>query len=196
MLEFNAEKHEYRWYGARVPSISDFIAPYQDFSKVPEQKLKDKIAFGNSVHDYTAVYDRGLMDLNMVQPFVGEDGSDIYTAIHGWVAVCKEENYKFLYIDQIPGLYSKKYRYAGRPDRITAIDTPEIKSSLPRKATGVQMALQVQLAMENGFIKEPPKKLKSWHVSLGGIWKPAIYDYAECWNVARCLITSLNFFKE
>jgi hypothetical protein len=202
MLEFNPEKHEYKWEGQLRPCPSNFIAPYRDFSKINKQVLADKQAFGKTVHNYTVAYDLGLLDMDNLP--VDETGlTDIRAILQSWIKfqagldkskftvletktsqphIATEVQLAFYvqlaienpeeahnWIDHEPGLYSKKYKFAGMPDRVYGY------------ATDMNYAEPTILA---------------WHVNEMGKDKVVYYDYRKGWNQAQCLMSNYNYFKE
>jgi len=191
-FKYDDKKHEYTVGGIILPSITQLIAPYTDFSRIPRNILQDKIAWGNTVHEYLEMLDRDHLDVEAI-PRAAEGEPDIRAVVENWAEICYIELYCWIGIE-LP-LYSNKYRFAGRLDRLTPIEPIELKTSLPRKATGVQLAFQAQLAFENGYIEEIPRKLHSYHVTEQGIWTEKEYDFKECWNIAMCLLTANNYFN-
>ena len=198
MLEFNAEKHEYTKDGILKPCPSNFIAPYRNFSKINKQVLADKQIFGKTVHDYTVAYDLGLLDMDNLP--VDETGTtDIWAIMQSWI----------------------KFQAELDKSKFTVV---EIKTSQPHKATEVQLAFYVQLALENpeeayNWIDHEPglysKKFQfagmpdrvygkpigepiilAWHVNEMGKDKVVYYDYCKGWNQAMCLMSNFNYFKE
>jgi hypothetical protein len=206
-LKFDSEKHEYRLDGRLVPCVSDFLKPYMDFSKINKQILEDKQAFGKTVHSYLEAYDKNELDMDNLP--IDETGeTDIKAIILAWKEFFEPFKFRADSPEMIAiekPLYSDNYRFAGTPDRILFQSNTiiEIKTSAPRKTTGVQLAFYAILAIHNllvcrpsvnGQIEDP--KLISFHVDEHGKWKSMNYDYRECRNQALCLITNYNYFKE
>ena len=189
---YDDNKHEYRFGSEIVPGITQIIQPYTNFGKIPKQILADKQAWGNSVHKYLEMLDNDRLDVEAI-PEAAEGDPNIRAVVENWAQICHNELYFWLAIEK--PLYSNLYRFAGTADRITTKEPIEIKTSLPRKATGVQLAFQAQLAFENGYIEEIPQKLHSWHTTEQGVWTQKEYDFKECWNIAMCLLTAGNFFR-
>lgn len=50
MFAFNEEKHEYRFNGELVPSVTGIIKELADFSRIPPQVLANKSALGTEFH--------------------------------------------------------------------------------------------------------------------------------------------------
>jgi len=197
MLEFNAEKHEYRFDGRIVPSVSNILAPYMDFSKIPPQKLIDKQAWGNSVHLYLQEYDRGILDYDAIDDVLDPEAPNIKQVVLKWDKFIDPylEKHDTMKIEH--RMFSPRLRYAGTADRIVGNTVIEIKTSLPRKAVGVQLAAYANLAHENRLIDSLDNvELVSWHTNEQGVAKVKTWDYKENWNIFMCLITALNFFNK
>jgi len=208
-FKYDDSKHEYTVDGILQTYISEMLSPYNKFLPIPKNILQDdeswidqirprlrivrnKTAWGKTVHDYLEILDNDQLDIEAI-PKAADGAPDIRAVVENWAQICHDELYPFLAIEK--PLYSNQYRFAGTADRITTKEPIEIKTSLPRKATGVQLAFQAQLALENGYIKELPEKLHSWHVTERGKWTQKEYDFKECWNIAMCLLTAHNHFN-
>lgn len=50
MIEFNAERHEYRVDGRLVPNVTSILAPLYDLDGIPRAVLERKRAIGQAVH--------------------------------------------------------------------------------------------------------------------------------------------------
>jgi hypothetical protein len=203
MLEYIDDGHIYKWDGRQIPSVSNILAPYMDFSKVPKQMLLDKQAWGTSVHLYLQEYDRGILDYDAIEDAVEPDAPDIKAVVMSWD--------KFIdpYLEKVDTMkiehqmFSPRLRYAGTADRIVGNAVIEIKTSQPRKAVGVQLAAYANLAIENNLMvresvdgKVVDPILVSWHVDEHGRNTVKTWDYKSNFNVFMCLITAFNFFKE
>ncbi len=64
-LTFREEDHQYFWGKDEVPSVTQILAGagLVDFSHVNEETLKQAADFGTNVHNMTALYDRGELDV-------------------------------------------------------------------------------------------------------------------------------------
>lgn len=66
MLTFDKEKHEYRWNGVVVPSVTQILKDNNisfDFERnVPSQILERSILFGNAVHLAINYHENGILD--------------------------------------------------------------------------------------------------------------------------------------
>ena len=84
MLEFTESDHVYKFDGRIVPSVSNIIAPYSDFSKIPAHILSDKQKWGNSVHLYLEEYDKGTLDYDGIEDELDPEAPDIKKVVLEW----------------------------------------------------------------------------------------------------------------
>jgi hypothetical protein len=196
MLEYIDDGHIYKWDGRVVPSVSNILAPYMDFSKVPRQMLLDKQAWGTSVHLYLQEYDRGILDYDAIEDVLDQEQPDIKKVVLEWDKFIDPylEKHDTMKIEH--QMFSPRLRYAGTADRIVGNAVIEIKTSQPRKAVGVQLAAYANLAAECGLIDINKVELVSWHVDEHGRNTVKTWDYKSNFNVFMCLITAFNFLKE
>jgi len=210
---YDDDKHEYRFGSEIVPGISEITNRQHKFLPLPKnilqddeswighiaprlRVLKNKVAWGKTVHVYTEMLDRDRLDIAAI-PVAAEGAPNIRAVVENWAEICHLELYFWLAIEK--PLYSNKYHYAGTADRITTMEPIEIKTSLPSKqvdrAVEVQLAAQAQLAYENELIEELPEKTISWHVTEQGKWTKKIHDFEAGWNIFMCLLTANNYFN-
>lgn len=62
MLTFDAEKHEYRWDGVRVPNVTSIIAPLTDYSRIPLDVLERAKSEGRAIHKMIELAVKGILD--------------------------------------------------------------------------------------------------------------------------------------
>lgn len=200
MLEYIDDGHIYKFDGRVIPSVSNILSPYMDFSKIPKQMLADKTAFGTSVHLYLEQYDKGLLDFDAIPDVTEPDQPDIKAIVIAWDKFIDPylEKHDTMKIEH--RMFSPRLRYAGTADRIVGDTIIEIKTSQPRKAVGVQLAAYANLAIENnlmvresvdGKVKDPI--LVSWHVEENGRYTVKTWDYKTNFNVFMCLVTAYNW---
>jgi hypothetical protein len=69
-LEFDKENHIYRIGGVVYPSVTDIIGYFDldGLNKVPADVLEVAAEFGKYVHEATELYDKGILDRNMLDP--------------------------------------------------------------------------------------------------------------------------------
>lgn len=154
ILTFDRELHEYTLGGARLPSVSEIIAPLVDLSLVPEERLAFARDRGTAVHlachlDDIGRLDEGSVDAENVAPYL--------RAYRAWRDECRVK----VHCGERP-MYSTKHKFAGTPDRLVGLDVyrgtgrPLRQSAVVdlkvvaqmRPATGVQLAGYAILADE------------------------------------------------
>lgn len=69
-LTFDPVLHEYRIGGARVPGVTQILAPLSDFSGVPRDMLEAKRDLGQRVHLACQLHDEDDLDEETVEPDV------------------------------------------------------------------------------------------------------------------------------
>ena len=110
MLEFNAERHEYRLDGTILPSVTQVLAPCYDFSMVAPAVLERKRQIGVAVHKAIELLLADDLDEASLVP-------EITGYLAGWrtfVAECGLHLADFGAVEK--PLYHQAYKYAGTPD--------------------------------------------------------------------------------
>lgn len=109
-LTFLEEKHEYKWGGQIVPSVTTIISHF-----FPVFKAKDMEWYrerGTAVHYACELDDRGILNIDTVRdcmlPF-----------LNGWKKFKKDFKPEIKEIEK--KVYSKRYRFAGTFDNIASI---------------------------------------------------------------------------
>ncbi|PFH08128.1 hypothetical protein BCF11_0480 [Collimonas sp. PA-H2] len=62
MLTFDTSKHEYRWNGNVVPSVTQILSPMMNFSMLNPEVLQRAQKLGTAVHRMTELYDKDDLD--------------------------------------------------------------------------------------------------------------------------------------
>jgi hypothetical protein len=195
-LEFDAQSHIYKFDGRVIPSVSNILAPYMDFSKIPKQMLLDKQSWGNSVHKYLEEYDKGVLDYDAIEEVLDPEAPNIKAVVMSWDKFIDPylEKHDTMKIEH--KMFSPRLRYAGCADRIVGNTVIEIKSSQPRKAVGVQLSAYASVAAECGLIDINKVELVSWHVDEQGRDTVKTWDYKSNFNVFMCLVTAFNWLNK
>jgi len=66
---FDPVKHEYWVDGIRWPSVTEFLAPLNDFSKINPAVLEKKRTFGKQIHKIVELEALGVLDENSLSDF-------------------------------------------------------------------------------------------------------------------------------
>jgi len=117
---FDPESHVYTVGGKSMPSVTKIIqiAKPVDFSHVSEDVLERARVFGNSVHEASALWDRGELDIFDLDPALAKP-------LDAWVRF--KDQYKFIPTIIEEPMYSKKYGFVGTPDRIGTIGKDKVQ---------------------------------------------------------------------
>ncbi|MHB8569655.1 MAG: hypothetical protein ACYC97_05585 [Metallibacterium sp.] len=59
---FDKKNHIYYLGGVKIPSVSEIISPFSDYSKIPQDKLKIACNYGTAVHSTIEFYLKGTLD--------------------------------------------------------------------------------------------------------------------------------------
>jgi hypothetical protein len=113
-LTFNEERHEYRWEGKVVPSVTQVLGGLYSFAGVPLDVLDAARERGGDVHLACQFYDEQDLDedrLRCEQP-------NVWNYLCGWKRFIRDCNATFGQIEQ--PVYHTAMRYAGTPDRMGA----------------------------------------------------------------------------
>ncbi len=113
-LVFNPEKHRYTLGGIVLPSVTQIIqeAGLVDLSHIPADVLRRASDFGTAVHKATELYDKNDLDEETLDP-------SLKGPLQAWIKFVIDLKFKIEEIE--PLMYSRKYMFAGTPDRIGTI---------------------------------------------------------------------------
>ena len=110
-LEFIDPGHRYLMDGREVPSVTRVIAPLQDFSRVPPDRLEAARVFGQDVHTACELADLGNLDEEHLQ----RESPEVFACLTAWRRFTVECKPTWYGIEEIVG--HARRRYAGRLDR-------------------------------------------------------------------------------
>lgn len=111
LLTFDADKHEYRYNGAVVPSVTHICRFIRDTGSVPKWTLDAAAERGRRVHEYCELYDYGALP--------DEIEYDLAPYVRAYIAFLRDYRIKeWMHSEYIMGASE----YAGTADRIGYID--------------------------------------------------------------------------
>jgi hypothetical protein len=113
MLAFDPVKHEYRWNGAVVPSVTQVLSPLMQLEFVDADVLARAQAFGIAVHYACELHDTGRLDEAALDP-------ELLPYLNGWRKFCAEHACEWDQIEE--RVYHPALRYAGTLDRHGLVD--------------------------------------------------------------------------
>ena len=107
-VTFDADRHEYRIDGARVPSVTEIIKPVQRELGGSEEVRDYKRQIGKALDSAIMILERGEE--------IDEDSLDpaLVPFLQAWLKFKRETGFRVLINQQI--VYSRKLRFAGTPD--------------------------------------------------------------------------------
>lgn len=108
MLTFDEAKHEYRWNGEKVPSVTKITGLLDDFSAIPPDILARKAMIGKATHAGVEIINKG-----------GEvDPDSVHDAVRGYLRGYQRFLYenpcRVVLTEQL--VYSERFGFAGRLD--------------------------------------------------------------------------------
>lgn len=182
-ITFDAEKHEYRDCGVRLPSVTQIIADaglYGNTSYFTEY-TRDR---GSFVHKAIEYHLSGELDEATLDPV-------IVPYFEAWKRFEKESDYVSESCELM--LSSQIYRYAGTIDHVGHINRHpciiDVKTGAPTPATGIQLA-----GYENLLIVKGAKRF-ALHLKDDGNYKLIEYKDRNDRNVFLAAL-SLYYWKQ
>jgi len=188
---FKEDTHEYFIDGEKLPSVTSILEAVgiTDFSQVPDGLLLPAIEFGQAIHKATELDDLGNLD---------EDTLDdkLRPYLNAWRSFKKEYNVRVKYVER--KVYSKKYRYCGRIDKVAYVgdwlSVIDIKSSSQlHKATAIQTA-----GYKQAYNEEATKQIIRRYAVLlkeDGTYKVEEYKDPSDINVFLSALTLYNYIR-
>ncbi len=153
MLEFDASTHTYRMDGRRLPSVSEIIAPLQDYSNVPAHVLAAACEFGTNVHAACDLYNRDQLDWSALD-------AELEPYVRAWAAFLEDAG--AVVIASECRVYHDELGYAGTPDVVLAwgkrLVLPDLQATavVPR-TVGIQTAAYAKAYARTHRVPEPER---------------------------------------
>lgn len=107
MLEIDHTKHEYRYGGAVVPSVTEIIRPLYSFDGVPDEVLERKRLLGENLHSCIQLDLENDLDEESVPPAC-------VPYFRAWRRFREETGFEAELVER--PVFHSKLRYAGTPD--------------------------------------------------------------------------------
>lgn len=111
MLSFNEERHEYRWNGVVVPSVTQLLNALHSFAGVPWDVLEAARLRGTRVHKACELFD--LDDLD--EEALAADLPQVVPYLEAWKKFVRDCEPNWEGIEE--QVYHPSHRYAGTLDR-------------------------------------------------------------------------------
>lgn len=175
MLTFDEPSHTYRIDGQRVPSVTQVLAPLQDFGGVPPEVLARKAALGTDVHLACELDDAGELDDGATDPMVMH-------YVRAWRAFRRDTGADVVMCEQRLG--HAGLRYAGTLDRVVRTRTDEhllidLKTSVCMTPVyGVQLA-GYQMLLESSGLSVPGLQRKGLQLRPDETYRLITYNNTQ-----------------
>ena len=153
MLQFDAATHTYTLKGRKLPSVTEVIAPLQDFSAVPPAVLEAACTFGRHVHQACDLYNRDELDWPSLD-------AALVPYVRGWASFLDESG--AVVVASECRVYDDQLGYAGSPDVVLAWGKrtvlPDLKATaiVPR-TVGIQTAAYAKAYARTHRVREPER---------------------------------------
>lgn len=129
-LDFDQPSHTYRLNGAVVPSVTQVLAPLNDYSMVPPDILEAARIFGTHVHEACDLYNRDELDWSSLDP-------SLVPYVEAWKQFLDDSG--AVVIASECRVFHDLLGYAGSPDVVLAwgsrVVIPDIKATAVVPAT-------------------------------------------------------------
>lgn len=112
-LTFDPDRHEYRYDGDVVPSVTQILRPLTSFDMVDPDILRRAQDFGTAVHLACELQDHGTLDEESLDPA-------LLPYLNGWRQFVRKHKCVWHRIEH--SVYHPTMRYAGKLDRRGIVD--------------------------------------------------------------------------
>lgn len=185
-LEFDSETHTYTLNGERVPSVTQVLAPLEDYSMVPRDVLEAARIFGQHVHEACDLFDRDELDWSSLDP-------ELVPYVEAWAQFLEQSG--AVVIASEVRVAHEQLGYAGSPDKVLAwgkrLVIPDLKATAVVPPTvGLQTAAYAKAyqAMHGG--REPSRYCI--HLQPGGKYRSHPRTDPSDWSY---FLSALNCYK-
>lgn len=198
MLTFDKERHEYRWDGQIVPSVSEILRPVVDYSRVPTDVLERKRQIGVAVHEAIALDLEGDLD----EESLADPGAQWWVPYFMGFRKFRRENPITVLRFEQPVYH--KLGYAGTPDLVAIIavrkrEQPAVidhKTPLTlHSATALQLAAYKWALVEEGVMQQTSPRLALRLAKDGTYELKEYHDYGRDLSVFQSLL-NVYYWKE
>jgi hypothetical protein len=194
MLTFDEARHEYRWNGVVVPSVTQCLDRLHSFAGVPFEVLEAAKERGTYVHAMCELFDMGDLD----EPLVPKEYLGYLDAWKRFIDDY-EPNWSGI---EVRG-YSQRFAFAGTEDRhgTLAKKLPgrwgiDIKTSKqPHRVWGLQTAAYRQIRAERDMQAALDRR-GTVQLQSTGTYRFLPWDDPADWPVFQALLTVINWSKQ
>jgi hypothetical protein len=187
-LKFDPVQHCYSVDGVVVPSVTQVLAPLNDYRWVRPDILDAARHLGTAVHTACDLDDQGTLDERTVQPV-------LLGFVAAWRLFCAEHRAAWRAIEQC--VYHPAMGYAGRLDRLGTVDGIPTVVDLKTSAR-LSPAVGPQLAAYAKALPDPTCRIRRLAVQLRPDGRYIQREYADPmdWAVFASLLTLRTFCRE
>lgn len=187
MLTFDPDKHEYRFGGVVVPSVTQILRPMMDLDHVDPDVLRRAQDFGTAVHLACELHDTGRLDEAALDP-------ELAPYLAAWRKFCVEHRCGWDLIEQ--RVYHPTLRYAGTLDRRGNVDGYPAMVDI-KSGTSLYPSVGPQLAAYTHASSPTPAAYRRYAVRLyPDGYELKQYTSAIDWPTFASLITIRNFCNQ
>lgn len=172
MLTFDSAKHEYRFKGVIVPSVTQILKAVglSDYSHIPADILQRTAERGHVVHEIIELYEMGTLDESSIDP-----------ALRGYFESYLRAKDAGL-LPQRPSaiekmVYSEQYRYAGMLDQMYGDDWINDLKTVRKPQAEVELQLSAYWMTEHDLTVKPYKLTGTYLHEDGSIADVIDYRY-------------------
>lgn len=170
MLTFDEEKHEYRWDGVVVPSVTTILSAcgFYDYDHVSAETLNVAAERGRIVHKCIEWYEGGTLDVDSID-------DELRGYFESYLKMREEGLLPYRPVATERRVFSKFFRYAGTLDqefnRLPGSDDEavwinDLKTGAPSPEHGLQ--LSAYFLADHDDLKEAPQKLTGTYLHADG----------------------------
>lgn len=185
-LEFIEDSHTYLLAGRRVPSVTEVLSLVESYANVPQDVLEAAARFGRHVHQACDMYDRGELDMTMLDPALAPcvKAYADFLRSSGAVVIASEQP-----------VVHEELGYAGTPDKVVVmngrVSVPDIKcTAVVPYTVGAQTAAYAKAYKQMHGGAEPSRFCL--HLRHDGTWRLIQRkdmgdwsDFVSCLNVYK-----------
>lgn len=187
-FDFDPATHTYTLDGRRLPSVTQVLAPLNDYSMVPPDILEAARIFGTHVHEACDLFDRDELDWSSLDPA-------LVPYVEGWRNFLRDSG--AVVIASELRVYHAELGYAGSPDKVLSwrksIAIPDLKATaIVPPTVGPQTAAYAKAyhSMHGGRGREPLRYCI--HLTGGGKYKSHARTDPADWSY---FVSALNCHK-
>ena len=190
MIMFSEDKHEYSYEGRKVAGVTAILKSMGivDFKNIPDEVLERALKFGIAVHKGCELEDKHNLEWDTLDPA-------LKPYIYGWIMFKKQWNFEIEKIEHI--VFSKKYWFAGRLDRVGILNGKraivDIKTGVTDSATAIQTAGYSIAYNEGKSVKDKVRGRVGIFLKGDGEYRMEVYNDKKDESIFLSALTIYNW---